>query len=358
MTKKIFSLLACAAFSAAATFAQAPYFNVFMGGTDFAPGTTNDISDAANFYTFQDDSDSETTNLWGANYRIDISGTGSALQSLQSINSSKWLAFGDSTYQDAQGETSLYAPYPNLVLAETLSAPQSPHFYFIYSQDATVTFGSANSEQESFSFSTNSFYNKGGGSTTFEIDPNAAQRNFTARFYEAHFDRSETVFGSVSRKNGYFDSFSATGNVSITNRGSLAVFAKRINVGGNFAADGTGILTIAVPDGTLDAREALISVEGEFQHLDKIVFDFANAEIGWGEYTLISAGSLGEGWSDIVSDDVEIRNLRLAAGNSAELEWSGGNSLMLTVNIPEPSAAALAAVAALLAAALGRRGRI
>lgn len=31
---------------------------------------------------------------------------------------------------------------------------------------------------------------------------------------------------------------------------------------------------------------------------------------------------------------------------------------MLTVNIPEPSAAALAAVAALLAAALGRRGRI
>ena len=59
-----------------------------------------------------------------------------------------------------------------------------------------------------------------------------------------------------------------------------------------------------------------------------------------------------------MSDDVEIRNLRLAAGSSAELEWSGGNSLMLTVSIPEPSAAALAAVAALLAAALGRRGRI
>lgn len=88
------------------------------------------------------------------------------------------------------------------------------------------------------------------------------------------------------------------------------------------------------------------------------MFDFANSEIGWGEYTLISAGSLGEGWSDIVSDDVEIRNLRLAAGSSAELEWSGGNFLMLTVSIPEPSAAALAAVAALLAAALGRRGRI
>lgn len=221
-----------------------------------------------------------------------------------------------------------------------------------------MTFGSANSEQESFSFSTNAFYNRGGGSTTFAIDPNAAQRNFTARFNAAYFDRGETVFGSISRKNGYFDSFSSTDNVSITNRGSLAVFAKRINVGGNLATDGTGILTIAVPDGALDAREALISVEGEFQRLDKIVFDFANAEIGWGEYTLISAGSLGEGWSDIVSDDVEIRNLRLAAGSSAELEWSGGNSLMLTVSIPEPSAAALAAVAALLAAALGRRGRI
>lgn len=358
MIKKILPLLACAVLPAAAGFAQAPFFNVFMGGTDFAPGTTNVISDAANFYTFQNDSGSETTSLWGANHRIDISGTGSALQSLQSINASKWLGFGDSTYQDAQGETSLYAPYPNLVLAETLSAPQSPHFYFIYSQDATVTFGSANSEQESFSFSTNAFYNRGGGSTTFAIDPNAAQRNFTARFNAAYFDRGETVFGSVSRKNGYFDSFSSTGNVSITNRGSLAVFAKRINVGGNLATDGTGILTIAVPDGALDAREALISVEGEFQRLDKIVFDFANAEIGWGEYTLISAGSLGEGWSDIVSDDVEIRNLRLAAGSSAELEWSGGNSLMLTVSIPEPSAAALAAVAALLAAALGRRGRI
>lgn len=64
-----------------------------MGGTDFAPGTTNVISDASNFYTFQNDSGSETTSLWGANNRIDISGTGSALQSLQSINASKWLAF-------------------------------------------------------------------------------------------------------------------------------------------------------------------------------------------------------------------------------------------------------------------------
>ena len=358
MTKKILSLLACAAFSAAATFAQAPYFNVFMGGTDFAPGTTNDISDTSNFYTFQDDNGSESTGLWGANNRIDISGTGSALQSLQSINASKWLVFGDSTYQNAQGESFIYTPYPNLVLAETLSVPQSPHFYFIYSQDATVTFGSANSEQESFSFSTNAFYNRGGGSTTFAIDPNAAQQNFTARFSEAYFERGETVFGSVSYKNRYFDSFSLTGNVSITSSGSLAVFTKRINVGGNFAADGTGTLTIAVPDGALDAQEALISVKGEFQHLDKIVFDFANAEIGAGEYALISAGSLGEGWSDIVSDDVEIRNLRLAAGGSAELEWTGENSLMLTVSVPEPSAAALAAVAALLAAALGRRGRI
>lgn len=358
MIRKILPLLACAAFSAAATFAQAPYFNVFMGGTDFAPGTTDDISDASNFYTFQDDSGTEPTRIWGANNRIDISGTGSALQSLQSINASKWLAFGDVTYQDARGETSLYAPYPNLVLAETLSVPQSPHFYFIYSQDATVTFGSANSEQESFSFSTNAFYNRGGGSTTFAINPNAAQQNFTARFSAAYFERGETIFGSVSYKNGYFDSFSSTGDVSITSRGSLTVFAKRIDVGGNLAADGTGILTIAVPDGALDAQEALISVEGEFQRLDKIVFDFANAEIGAGEYALISAGSLGEGWSDIVSDDVEIRNLRLAAGGSAELEWTGENSLMLTVSVPEPSAAALAAVAALLAAALGRRGRI
>lgn len=140
--------------------------------------------------------------------------------------------------------------------------------------------------------------------------------------------------------------------------GSLTVFAKKINVGRNLASDGTGILTIAVPGGALDAQEALISVGGEFQRLDRIVFDLANAKTGAGEYALISAGSLGEGWSDIVSDDVEIRNLRLAAGGSAELERAGKNSLMLTVNVPEPSAAALAAVAALLAAALGRRVRV
>lgn len=306
MIKKILPLLVCAALPAAAGFAQAPYFNVFMGGTDFAPGTTNDISDASNFYTFQDDSGTEPTRIWGANHRIDISGTGSALQSLQSINAGKWPAFGDSTYQDAQGETSIYTPYPNLVLAETLSVPQSPHFYFIYSQDATITFGSANSAQESFSFSANAFYNRGGGSTTFAIDPNAAQQNFTAGFREAYFSRGETVFGSISCKNGYFDSFSSTGNVSITSMGSLTVFAKKINVGGNLATDGTGILTIAVPGGALDAQEALISVGGESQRLDRIVFDFANAEIGAGEYALISAGSLGEGWSDIVSDNVEI----------------------------------------------------
>ncbi len=49
MIKKILSLLACAVLPAAAGLAQAPFFNVFMGGTDFAPGTTNVISDAANF---------------------------------------------------------------------------------------------------------------------------------------------------------------------------------------------------------------------------------------------------------------------------------------------------------------------
>lgn len=44
--------------------AQGTFFNVFLGGTDFAHSGTNDISDPSNYYTFSKDG-KESTNLWG-----------------------------------------------------------------------------------------------------------------------------------------------------------------------------------------------------------------------------------------------------------------------------------------------------
>ena len=99
-----------------------------------------------------------------------------------------------------------------------------------------------------------------------------------------------------------------------------------------------------------------MEIAGEFQHLDKVVFDFNYANIGAGEYTLISAGSLGEGFSDIISDDIEIKNLTLKDGYTSELEWVNGSNLMLTVSVPEPyEAAAVIGIIALALAAYRRR---
>ena len=89
-----------------------------------------------------------------------------------------------------------------------------------------------------------------------------------------------------------------------------------------------------IPDQALIENTPLVEIAGEFQHLDKVVFDFINyANIGAGEYTLISAGSLGEGFSDRISDDIEIRNLTLQNGYTSELEWVNGSNLMLTVSV-------------------------
>lgn len=43
---------------------QDTFFNVFLGGTDFAPNGTNDMSDPSNYYTFSKDG-KESTSLWG-----------------------------------------------------------------------------------------------------------------------------------------------------------------------------------------------------------------------------------------------------------------------------------------------------
>ena len=110
-----------------------------------------------------------------------------------------------------------------------------------------------------------------------------------------------------------------------------------------------------IPDQALIENTPLVKIEGEFQHLEnKVVFDFTNYEnIGAGEYTLISAGSLGQGFSDIISDDIEIRNLK--DGYTGDPKWVG-NNLMLTVSVPEPyEAAAVIGIIALALAAYRRR---
>lgn len=88
MKTKIFKTLCALIFAAGISVAQDTYFNVFLGGTDFAPSGTNDMSNPSNYYTFSKDG-KESTGLWGANNKIDISGTGVPLQSMQTINWSK-----------------------------------------------------------------------------------------------------------------------------------------------------------------------------------------------------------------------------------------------------------------------------
>ena len=333
MKSKILKILCALIFAAGISVAQDTYFNVFLGGTDFAPSGTN------------------------ANNKIDISGTGVPLQSMQTIDWSKWFAYGDINYTNDNGESTLYTSPQNLIMKNSLSVSGQPHTFFKYSGTATVTFGSSDSQDEEFLYYTNSFHSLGHGTVSFVRDANAAQSTFSFRINaEARFENGTTIIGDASNKDGYFDSVKMA-NTGIKNTGNLEIYAKSINFGSYLNADTTGTLTVYIPDQALIENTPLVKIEGEFQHLDKVVFDFINyANIGAGEYTLISAGSLGEGFNvDITSDDIEIRNLTLQNGYTSKPEWVGSN-LMLTVSVPEPyEAAAVIGIIALALAAYRRR---
>ena len=169
-------------------------------------------------------------------------------------------------------------------------------------------------------------------------------------------ERNCTISLDASNKDGYFDSVKMA-NTGINSRGNLEIYAKSINFGSYLNSDSTGTLTVYIPDQALIENTPLVEIAGEFQHLDKVVFDFINyANMEAGEYTLISADSLGEGFSDIISDDIEIKNLTLKDGYTSELEWVNGSNLMLTVSVPEPyEAAAVIGIIALALAAYRRR---
>lgn len=353
MKTKILKILCALIFATSISVAQTTDFNVFLGGTDFAPSGTNDMSNPTNYYTFSKDG-TETTNLWGENDKIDISGTGVPLQSMQTINWGKWFAYGDINYKNDDGESTLYTSPQNLFMKNSLSASGQPHAFFKYSGTATVTFGSSDSQDKEFLYYTDSFHNNGHGTVSFVRDANAAQSTFSFRINaEAKFENGTTIIGDVSNKGGYFDSVKM-GNTVINN--NLEIYAKSINFGSYLNSDSTGTLTVYIPDQALKENTPLVEIAGVFQHLDKVVFDFTNYEnIGAGKYTLISAGSLGEGFSDIISDDIEIKNLKLQDGYTSDPKWVG-NNLMLTVSVPEPyEAAAVIGIIALALAAYRRR---
>ena len=356
MKSKILKILCALIFATSISVAQDTYYNVFLGGTDFAPNGSSDMSDPSNYYTFSKDG-KESTNLWGGNNKIDISGTGVPLQSMQTIDWSKWLAYGDINYTNDNGESTLYTSPQNLILKNSLSVSGQPHAFFKYSGTATVTFGSSDSQDEEFLYFSNAFHSVGPGTVSFVRDTNAEQSTFSFRVNaEAIFENGTTIIGDASNKDGYFDSVKMA-NTGIKNRGNLEIYAKSINFGSYLNADTTGTLTVYIPDQALIENTPLVEIEGEFQHLDKVVFDFINyANIGAGEYTLISADSLGEGFSDRISADIEIKNLTLKDGYTSELEWVNGSNLMLTVSVPEPyEAAAVIGIIALALAAYRRR---
>lgn len=65
MKTKIFKTLCALIFATSISVAQDTFFNVFLGGTGYAPSSRpNDMSDPSNYYTFSKDGD-ETTDLWG-----------------------------------------------------------------------------------------------------------------------------------------------------------------------------------------------------------------------------------------------------------------------------------------------------
>lgn len=271
---------------------------------------------------------------------------------METINSSKWFAYGDINYTNDNGESTSYTSPQNLILKNSLSVSGQPHALFNYSGTATVTFGSSDSQDKEFLYHTNSFHNIGHGTVSFVRDANAEQSIFSFRINaEAKFVNGTTIIGDASNKDGYFDSVRMANTVINNN---LEIYAKSINFGSYLNSDSTGTLTVYIPDQALKENTPLVKIAGVFQHLDKVVFDFTNYEnIGAGEYTLISAGSLGEGFSDIISDDIEIRNLK--DGYTSDPKWVG-NNLMLTISVPEPyEAAAVIGIIALALAAYRRR---
>ena len=355
MKTKILKILCALIFATSMLAAQDTFFNVFLGGTDFAPSSRpNDMSEPSNYYTFSKDGE-ETTSLWATYDKIGISGTGVPLQSMQTIDWSKWLAYGDINYTNDNGESTLYTSPQKLFMKNSLSVIGQPHVFFKYSGTATVTFGSSDSQDEKFLYHTNTFHSIGYGTVSFVRDANAKQSTFSFRVNAtATFENGTTIIGDASNKDGYFDSVEMK-NTVMNYRGNLEIYAKSINFGSYLKANSAGTLTVYIPDQALIENTPLVKIEGEFQHLEnKVVFDFINyANIGAGEYTLISAGSLGEGFSDIISDDIEIRNLKY--GYTGDLKWVG-NNLMLTVSVPEPyEAAAVIGIIALALAAYRRR---
>lgn len=355
MKSKILKILCALIFATSISVAQDTFFNVFLGGTGYAPSSRpNDMSDPSNYYTFSKDGN-ESTSLWGN--KIDISGTGVQLQSMQTINWDKWLAYGDINYTNDDGKSTLYTSPQNLFMKNSLSVSGQPHALFNYSGTATVTFGSSDSQDKEFLYHTNSFHNIGHGTVSFVRDANAEQSIFSFRINaEAKFVNGTTIIGDASNKDGYFDSVEMA-STEINNRGKLEIYAKSINFGSYLKANSAGTLTVYIPDQALKEDTPLVKIEGEFQHIEnKVVFDFTNyTNIGAGEYTLISAGSLGEGFSDIISDDIEIKNLKLQDGYTSDPKWVG-NNLMLTVSVPEPyEAAAVIGIIALALAAYRRR---
>ena len=355
MKTKIFKTLCALIFAAGISVAQKTDFNVFLGNTGFAPDGTSDMSDPSNYYTFSKDGN-ESTGLWGN--KIDISGTGVPLQSMQTINWGKWFAYGDINYTNDNGESTSYTSPQKLFMKNSLSVSGQPHAFFRYSGIATVTFGLFDSQDEEFLYYTDSFQSIGSGTVSFVRDANAAQNTFSFQTSTtATFKNGTTIIGDASNKDGYFDSVKMK-NTEIKNSGNVEIYAKSINFGSYLNADTTGTLTVYIPDQALIKNTPLVKIEGVFQHLDKVVFDFTNYEnIGAGEYTLISAGSLGEGFDYIdISNDIEIKNLKLQDGYTSDLKWVNESNLMLTVSVPEPyEAAAVIGIIALALAAYRRR---
>lgn len=277
---------------------------------------------------------------------------------MQTIDWSKWFAYGEINYTNDNGESTLYTSPQNLILKNSLSVSGQPHAYFKYSGTATVTFGSSDSQDEKFLYYTNSFHNTGPGTVSFVRDAKAAQSTFSFRINAtATFENGTTIIGDASNKDGFFDSVEMA-NTVINYRGNLEIYAKSINFGSHLNANRAGTLTVYIPDQALIENTPLVEIAGEFQHLDKVVFDFINyANMEAGEYILISADSLGEGFNDIdIYDDIEIRNLSLKDGYTSGLKWVNESNLMLTVSVPEPyETAAVIGIIALALAAYRRR---
>ena len=61
MKTKILKILCALIFATGMLAAQNTFFNVFLGGTGYAPNGTNDMSDPSNYYTFSKDGKESTS---------------------------------------------------------------------------------------------------------------------------------------------------------------------------------------------------------------------------------------------------------------------------------------------------------